>query len=38
VAEIIAKLGAGVVLIKLGIKPLFAAAFSIAFFGAVNFI
>lgn len=38
VAEIIAKLGAGVVLIKLGIKPLFAAAFAIAFFGAANLL
>jgi len=38
VAEIIAKLGAGVVLIRLGIKPLFAAAFLIAFLGAANLV
>ena len=38
VAEIIAKLGAGVVLMRLGMKPLFAAAFFIAFMGAFNLL
>ena len=37
-AEIVAKLGAGVVLLRMGIKPLFAAAFFIAFLGAFNLI
>lgn len=37
-AEIIAKLGAGVVLIRLGLKPLFAAAFFISFMGALNLL
>ena len=38
VAEIIAKLGAGVVLMRMGMKPLFAAAFFIAFIGAFNML
>ena len=38
IAEIIAKLGAGVVLIRLGVKPLFATAFIIAFLGAINLL
>lgn len=38
IAEIIAKLGAGVVLVRMGVKPLFAAAFFIAFLGAINLL
>mmetsp|Transcript_12965 Transcript_12965/g.17466 ORF Transcript_12965/g.17466 Transcript_12965/m.17466 type:complete len:218 (+) Transcript_12965:944-1597(+) len=37
-AETIAKLGAGVVLVQLGTKPLFAAAFLIAFAGSLNLL
>ena len=37
-AEAVAKLGAGVVLVRLGSKPLFAAAFLIAFIGAFNLV
>ena len=37
-AETVAKLGAGVLLVKFGSKPLFAAAFLIAFMGATNLL
>ena len=37
-AEAVAKLGAGVVLVRLGTKPLFATAFLIAFCGAFNLL
>ena len=38
IAEVIAKLGAGVVLMRLGMKPLFAAGFFIAFMGSFNLL
>ena len=38
VAEIVAKLGAGVVLMRLGMKPLFGLAFFISFLGAFNMV
>jgi len=37
-AETVAKLGAGVLLVKFGTKPLFGAAFLIAFAGASNLL
>lgn len=37
-AEIIAKLGAGVILMRAGMKPLFAMAFLISFMGAFNLL
>ena len=38
IAEIFAKLGAGVVLLRVGMKPLFALSFFISFMGAFNLL